>query len=415
VPGAAPPLDAHQWSVLGLVLIAEISAQFASSHLVLALPQIQAGLSVPEDQVAALNANVRLGMVFTMAVTAFAYRFGRRRLLLALTTGLCIATALAGLAPNADVYVAVQIVARVFTGGAFVLGAVVITEEFSASARGWGLGALSLIGGLGYATSALLFAFVDVLPLGWRGLHLLTLVPLLLLPAVARRLGETARYEQSARMRPTRPERAFLRTALAPVARIVRDHPGRMAAIGVFAIGLEVVTWPAFSLFSKHLQDHGGYSPAGVAQLFVAGGTVGIVGNVVAGRMGDRFGRRPVAVALLIAMTGACLAVYRVSGWVLPVAWAGFVFTLTGLNLLLTALASELFPTSARSTSAGFRMSMASLGGVLGFAIEGALYDGSHADAVILMLPAVVFPIVAVLCLPESAGRELEEVAPDLP
>jgi hypothetical protein len=44
----------------------------------------------------------------------------------------------------------------------------------------------------------------------------------------------------------------------------------------------------------------------------------------------------------------------------------------------MNALAGELFPTAARSTAAGYRMSLASLGGALGFHLEGVLYRGSR-------------------------------------
>ena len=63
VPGTAPPLSSHQWSVLGLVLLAEISAQFSSSHLVLALSQIQQGLAIPEARLDEVNAQVQSVML----------------------------------------------------------------------------------------------------------------------------------------------------------------------------------------------------------------------------------------------------------------------------------------------------------------------------------------------------------------
>ena len=86
-------------------------------------------------------------------------------------------------------------------------------------------------------------------------------------------------------------------------------------------------------------------------------------------------------------------------------------FAMTGCNVLLTALSSELFPTAARSTAAGFRMSVASIGGAAGFYVEAVLYRGSHADALVALLPALAVAAAAVWFLPEAAGRELEEIA----
>ena len=86
---------------------------------------------------------------------------------------------------------------------------------------------------------------------------------------------------------------------------------------------------------------------------------------------------------------------------------------MTGGNVMLSAMASELFPTASRSTAAGMKMSLASLGGAAGFYLEATFYDGSHADAVMWLLPALAFAAIAVWFLPEAAGLELEEAAPD--
>jgi MFS family permease len=187
----------------------------------------------------------------------------------------------------------------------------------------------------------------------------------------------------------------------------------RTLALGVFAFGFEVLCWTAFTFMSKHLQDELAYQPGEVSLLFVAAGAFGLAGNVVAGTLGDRFGRRPVSIALLLLTGFSSHALYSSSGVIVPISWIGFIFALTGINVLLTALSSELFPTSARSTAAGFRMTAAALGGIVGLALESVLYDGSHADAILVLLPALGAAIIAVYFIPESAGRELEEIAPE--
>ncbi|MCA9510424.1 MAG: MFS transporter, partial [Myxococcales bacterium] len=193
LPSRPPPLDAHHWDVLGLVLVAEIASQYAASLLVMSLPQIQTSLAIPEAHVGTIGGSVRIGMIATVFVTALADRYGRRRMLLAFTAAECVATALTGLVRTEAELVAVQTVLRVFLGAEFMLGAVVIAEEFAASARGFGIGALSMLGAVGYALGIGLYAALDGLAAGWRYLHLAGALPLLALPALARRLGETQR------------------------------------------------------------------------------------------------------------------------------------------------------------------------------------------------------------------------------
>ena len=193
-----PPLDAAHWNILGLVLVAEIAAQYSSSLVVMALPQIQVALAIPDDQIGNLGGTLRLGMVLTLFVTAMADRLGRRRLLLASVALLCLSTAASGLSRNASDFLLFQLVARIAMGAVFTLGAVVIAEEFTARDRGWGIGALAMLGAVGYAGGMGLYAAVDWMPAGWRILHFIGLAPLFVLPLLAQRMPETQRFRRRA-------------------------------------------------------------------------------------------------------------------------------------------------------------------------------------------------------------------------
>jgi len=405
IPSRPPALEPKHWNVLGLVLLAEIAAQYSSSLLILTLPQVQTGLAIPEQQIATIGGTVRLGMVATIFVTALADRLGRRRMLLGATAIQCLLTAASGLASTPDQYLLLQTLARLFVGAGFTLGAVVIIEEFRSDQRGFGIGALSALGALGYAAAIGLYAPLDWLPEdwiadGWRLLHVFGALPLLVLPSLARRLQETSRFDSL----------AAVATARLPLRSLLDTHGRRIAALGVFSFAMEVVAWPAFTLVSKHLRDVHAFDSADVSLVILIGGLVGIGGNLVAGQLGDRFGRKPMGVGMLALLGAATGLLYAAGGSWATVAWAGFVFALTGSNVVLTALSSELFPTSARSTAAGFRTSAASLGGAFGFYLESLLYRGSHGDAVVALLPALAVAALALLLLPESAGRELEDL-----
>jgi MFS family permease len=408
-----PPLTAAHWNILGLVLVGEITAQYAASIFVMALPQIQVGLAIPEDQIGSIGGSVRIGMTLTIFITAIADRLGRRRLLLGSIALLCLATAATGLTRSGDEFLAVQFVARIFMGAVFMLGAVVIAEEFSARDRGWGIGALAMLGASGYAAGMGIYAAVDWMPSGWRILHFICLLPLLVLPMLARRMPETQRFRDGADARGLAAAETFWQSLIAPFRSLASSGRTRIIALCVFAFCFEFVGWPILVLLSKHLQHQQAYTPGEVSLVMMLGGVVGIVGNVAAGQWSDRFGRRPVVIGLLIVLAAGSVMMFRSSGILIPIGWAAASFGLTGGNVLLSTLASELFPTASRSTAAGMRMTLASLGGAVGFYVEAALYDGNHADAVLMLLPALGLAALAVLFLPEGAGRELEEVAPD--
>jgi MFS family permease len=414
IPTKPPPLDAGHWNILGLVLVGEITAQYAASLLVMALPQIQAGLSIPEAEVGSIGGSLRLGMVLTILVTALADRMGRRRMLLVSIALMCVATAASGLARTGGEFLAVQLVARIFMGAVFMLGTVVIAEEFSANDRGWGIGALSMLGSVGYASGMGFYAAIDWMSSGWRILHFVCLAPLLVLPLLAQRMPETQRFSEGAGARKSAAlVNSLWKTLSSPFLSLASGGRTRIIALSVFAFSFEMVGWPVLVLLSKHLQDQHSYAPGEVSLVMLVGGLVGIIGNLAAGQWSDRIGRRPVAVGMLALLTAGSVMMFQSTGLWIIIGWAGASFALTGGNVLLSALANELFPTGGRSTAAGLRVSVASLGGAVGFYIEAAVYDGSHGDAVMWLLPALALAAVAIVFLPEAAGLELEDAAPD--
>jgi hypothetical protein len=92
------------------------------------------------------------------------------------------------------------------------------------------------------------------------------------------------------------------------------------------------------------------------------------------------------------------------------------IFALMGSESVSAAFGAELFPTSHRSTAAGARAVIGTVGGALGLALESALYAafGSHWTAVTALLATTLLvPLVVAVGFPETAGRSLEEIAPE--
>ena len=92
------------------------------------------------------------------------------------------------------------------------------------------------------------------------------------------------------------------------------------------------------------------------------------------------------------------------------------VFMCFGSLLVLhSALATELFPTAYHSTAAGVREAVGTAGASLGLGILSLLYaaTGSNSGSITwLLLLTPISPLI-LLFIPETAGRELEEIAPD--
>lgn len=411
--GRVPDLTRRQWSTLGLLGAAELFDQYDVGILSLALKQIQDGLGIPEDQIGPVTAVARLGVVPAFALTVLADRIGRRQLLLLTILGLTLCTFATAFAQTPAQFMVLQFLARIFIYGETMLAVVVLAEELEAEERGWGIGMLGAVGALGHGLAAILFGFVEVLPYGWRALYAVGVGPLLLIAWFRRGLPETRRFEAH---RATRQETVGLRAHLDPALQLARSYPGRMVGIAAAIIPFEFVVMTAVSFMPKEMQETHGYSPGAVTAVFILGGALAILGNVAAGSLSDRFGRRRV-LAGGVACAGVGFATfYNATGWVVPGAWVAGIFSLTGVGVLFKALGTELFPTSYRSTASGMRAILGTLGGVAGLALEGTLYGlaGSHAAAITWMLPILLLPpLIVLLGLPETASRELESISPE--
>jgi MFS family permease len=269
---------------------------------------------------------------------------------------------------------------------------------------------LAALGGIGHGVAAVSYALVGSGPQGWRYLYLAGALPLVIVAWLRRSLVETRRFV-AARSR----RGGDVPSALAPLLALLRAHPGRVGALAAMVLPIYFLTAPALAFQSKFLQEAHGYTPATVAGLYFVGGLVSVATQLAVGRTSDAIGRKP-AVVLMVALTAAgTLVLYCGSGTVVLIGWVVMIAAYLGLDVLVGALGSELFPTVYRSTASAARAVTATIGAASGLALEGVLYGraGSHGVAISWMvLPLVLVP-AALAALPETARRELEEIAPE--
>ena len=411
--GKPPPLTRHQWRIIGLIAVVNIFDQYDLMLFSLALKQIQAELAIPEAQLGDLGAIIRLGALPAFVFAVLADRIGRRKVLLITIVAYTVLTGATAFAPNAASFVVLQFLARIFAVAEVMLAYVVIAEELDPDARGWGAGALAALGALGSGLALALFAAVDILPMGWRSLYLIGLIPLVLIAWLRRSLPETKRYVAQAGERQAS---SIVGSAVRPILDLMRMYPGRILMIGSVIFLLSFAENAASFFGPKYLQEEHGWAPYQYSLLGVAGGFVGIFGGAFAGRLSDQYGRKKVASVFLLAHPVLVLAFYQGFGWPLVPIWIAMLFSAIAGGVVLATYGNELFPTSYRSTASGARTIIATLGGVLGLFAESVLYGiyQSHWTAIsLLVLVAFTAPLIVIIFFPETSGRELEDISPE--
>jgi putative MFS transporter len=406
-------MSSHERSVLAATCLSSLGSFYTMAVTSFALPQIQRGLSIPEDEVASLFALLRFGTLFSLVLAVSADRVGRRRLLIVSVAGCALCNLATAFAQSGLALAWLQLGARLFMGGQILLAGVVVSEELSAENRGWGLGLLAAVSGLGGALTLLVYAFVDSLPYGWRSLFAVGSFGLLYVPWLWRSLQETRRFSDH-RGQEAGPSPG--RAPWQPLRDIFRLHGWRLAALVGVVGPVTVILEPGSVFVSKHLQDDLGYSPAEVGLLVAACGIATPLGNMLSGSISDRFGRRPVTIFISLLLSVAVALFYNGTGMVALAAGLALLFlSIGGLMVLHTALATELFPTALRSTAAGVREAVGTVGASLGLWILSLLFGatGSHALSITWILLLTPISPLILLFIPETARRELEEIAPD--
>jgi MFS family permease len=356
---------------------------------------------------ASLVAWVRLGAIPAFLILPLADRFGRRRLFLIALIGMSLATFCTGFAQTAMQYVAIQTVTRTFVVVSISTAVVIVAEELPAEHRGWGIGMLGAISSFGFGLGALLYAFVEVLPFGWRSLYIVGVLPVLMAPMLRRRVPETDRFERHR----VESERDAGPSAWGrPLLEMLRTYPARSLAVAAMALLAATGFNPAFGLLSDFVQTSHGWAPSSYSLMAVLAGAFGVIGNPAMGWAADHFGRRPVSLVAFGLFPVMAFAVYFGPGNGVPFFWAPLVFLLTGGNVLMRIVTTEIFPTSSRNTAMGWETLQETLGAAVGYALVGGLtvIDASIAPAVVVVSALTIFAAAVVWMLPETAGRELE-------
>ena len=408
VPAA---VDDGQLRLLGAVAFAIFFENYDQAMLTQAIKQIVADFGVAEAEIGNLLGTVRLGALPAIALLPFADRFGRRRTFLASVLVMSAATTLCAFAPDVRTFLGLQMLSRLAMVIAAATAFVIVAEEFHAEHRGWGIGVLGALGAFGVGLSAMVFAAIEVLPYGWRAMYLLGAAPALAFPLLRRSVTETRRFGEQARA--TRASGNGFAEWWRPLTRLAGDFPGRSLAVATIGFCATAAIAVAYNFSAYFVQEEHGWAPGQYSAMLLIAGLFGVLGHPIAGRLADRFGRRPVGFVFYTTFPMLSLGFYTGPSWALPALWIPMSFALSGGLTVARALAAELFPTAYRGTASGLLQLTDTLGSAAGLFAVSALSDlaGGAIPALRWVVWVSLLASVAVLLVPETGRRELEQIA----
>ncbi len=417
--GGIPALHLYRWIdpvVIGVV-IAAFAAGFGQFGVVAALGKVakefgrstqgttiadQAGLSGTALGIGL--AIIRLASLGALPLAGLADRFGRRTMLL-VTVGIGLAiTAVAAASPSYWWFVVIFALGRPFLSATNSLTAVLAAEQTGAADRAKAVAFVAAGYGVGAGVIALLSLASS--SLGFRGIFALALIPLSLLPVIARQVTESDRFAVAA---------AAKVHPLPVIGAVGRRFRGRLSVLALLAFAISVITGPANTFAYLYAENVLHQSGLLTGLMVVGAGATGLVGLLIGRWSADNIGRRPTGAVGMVGIAVFGAMAYSGSQAALVVGYCLGVLAGSVLAPCIGSLLTELFPTSVRASVAGWWLVAGVFGAAAGLVVFGAVADIGNRfglAAVATFLPAC---LAAGLfwCLPETRGTEPEELWPE--
>jgi MFS family permease len=411
VVGLPPvPFSSEQATFLATAALAVAIVTFGSGLFGQLADPIGDSFGASDARLGVALAVTRAGALVALVVTALADRRGRRRAVLAGVAGAAISAGLSAIAPTLELFTAAQTLQRACVIITATVAGIAAIEEAPEGARAYAASMLALAGGFGFSFAVLSLPLADLGTDAWRIPYAVGAGALLLTPTIARRLRETTRYE--ALVARIDVARGSLRELLD------RRYGPRFAVLAVVGFLTGVFNAPSSQLMNKYLTDVRDFSNTGIA-LFRAVTTAvpGLVGLLLAGRLAESHGRKPVAIVSLAIATGTQMLFFLRGGATLWIAAAASVLTASTGGLALGTLDAELFPTELRATANALLVIVGVLGSSSGLVIAGALSEplGGIGRSIALCGLAGLLAVVFIPRLPETGSRLLDDVSPTEP
>ncbi|MCU1461504.1 MAG: transporter permease [Acidimicrobiales bacterium] len=418
------PLDGDpglEWGprYLKLLLLLLVSAAFFegydSSILALLLPNIQSTFHVSEAVLGITRIPIELGLFVAFFVARLSDRLGRRPTLLWSVVGYTVFTALTALSWDIWSFALFQFASRIFLGAEYAIGVTMIVEEFPVARRARALGTLLTFSALGtIVVGILLGAGLQDGPLEWRAFYLVGLAPLLVLSVFRRRLRETRRFEavKAGRIHEERKP-----SMLEPWRTSSRRN---ILLVGLMHMLRSIPLYGSTAWWAFYAERERGFTSAEVAVFIICAYGLGCLGYYVCGRAMERWGRRPTAMVYFSGGIAFSILLFQVSSK--PVSFVALllaVFFGLGMGPVMSAFATELFPTELRGQAAAWIRNVFEIAGyVFGPALVGILGDhatgavGNVGDTVsLLMLLQLPTLWLVWRYVPETKGQDLADAA----
>ena len=383
---------------------------FAASIVAVASPWIGTSFHLDGAGIARLFAWISLSALGALALSRMIDRHGRRRMILWCVATIPICSIATALSTNLLAFTSFQIALYAVVGAAGSGCVVMLSEELPIARRARG----QSFGGLASAVGAGLCVFL--MPIfvaygwSWRWMFVISAAGVAMLPAMARLLPESERWELSDASGIT--ARTHFYDVFQPLYR------KRSITMIVCALAAAISTTAANAFGYYHAVSVVGLSAAATSTMTIVAGGIGLVGFPLGAWTSERFGRVPTVVAFGIFITAGHIWFYwgPPAHFAWPLMWlaAGYFWFNVCDNagtVASNAAGTELFPTPLRGTMIGWFALVSAIGAVISNAAVALLANAMGGLSIVvgaLSIVGIPAAILFGLMIDETRGMSLE-------
>ncbi|WP_353249094.1 MFS transporter [Salinisphaera sp. T31B1] len=349
---------------------------------------------------------VSLAIMLTLAVRPIgallfgraAEKFGRRPLLMINIVMFSVFELASGFVPGLISLLVVRVFYGIAMGGIWGIASSLAMETVPRASRGFVSGLFQAGYPAGYLVASVVYGLLFSL-IGWRGLFMLGVLPLLLAVYVYFFVPESPVWEKARQANEANP-------ALWPLirrhARFVAYAVVLMAAFNFFSHGTQDI-YPTF------LKEQHGFAPHTVSFIAICYNIAAILGGLSFGMLSQRIGRRrAIALAALLSLPVIPLWAYAGSVLWLTIGAFAMQFMVQGAWGVVPAYLNESSPPGSRAVLPGFVYQLGNFVAASNATLQAAIASLDHGNyslalAVVAATVAVVIAVVAML------GRETRD------
>ncbi len=408
---ATAAVSAGRERVTVIALVAMLFYQgFAAAIVSVAAPWIGISFNLDGAGIARLFAWISLSALGALALSRMIDRYGRRRMILWCMAAIPVCSIGTALSIRLIWFTVFQIGLYAAVGAAGSGCIVMLSEELPIERRARGQSFGGLAGAVGAGFCVFLMPIFVAYGWSWRWMFVISTAGVAMMPAMARLLPESERWELSDASGIT--TRTNFYDVFQPLYR------RRSLTMIVCGLAVAISTTGANAFGYYHAVSVVGQSAAATSTMTIVAGGLGLLGFPLGAWAAERFGRVPTAVAFGILITAGHLWYFwgPPSHFAWPLMWLAtgfFWFNVcdNGGTVAINAAATELFPTALRGTMIGWFALVGAIGAVISNAAVALLANAMGGVSIVVGALSIVGIPAAILfgiMIDETRGLSLE-------